>query len=144
MCKVSPICICLSLVVAFILAAILAVLFFFGIAPLFYDLIIIAIPIVATVLIGLTILLLIASKHQHGDLAKCLCCFAKGILILAIILFVLSIIAFGFNLYPSSILDAVIVFFQLLFMFSLIFYVAAFIWCLIVELCRRPCRSDNN
>ena len=144
MCKVSPLCICLSLVAAFILAAILAVLFFFGIAPLFYELFLIAFPLVAIVLIGLTILLLIAFKHQHGDLAKCLCCFAKGILILAIILFVISLIAFGFDLYPFSILDAVIVFFQLLFIISLIFYVAAFIWCLILELCRRPCRSDNN
>lgn len=144
MCKVSPLCISLSLVVAFILAAILGVLFFFGIAPFLGDLIFIAFPLVAIALIGLTILLVLAFKQPHGDLAKCLCCFAKGILILAIILFVVALIAFGFYLNPYSILDAVIVFFLVLFTLSLIFYVAAFIWCLIAELCSTPCYSNNK
>ena len=142
MCKVSPICICVSIVVAFLLSAVLAVLFYFDIAPILYILPEIGFPIVAISLIALTILLILAIRQPHGDLAKCLCCFGKGILILTIALFVVLIITLGFYLNPGSILDAVLVFFVLLFLLSLIFYVAAFIWCLIIELCRRPCHGD--
>lgn len=143
MCKTSPICICLSLVAAFILAAVLAVLFYFGIAPLLDDIIFIGFILVAIVLISLVILLVIALKYPHGDLAKCLCCFGRGILILAIALLVVLLIAIGFYLAPGSIADAVIIFFILFFVFSLVFYVAAFILCLIEELCRRPCLANS-
>lgn len=143
MCKVSPIYICLSIVAAFIIAAVLSVLFFFNIAPFLDDLIFIAFPLVAITLIGLTILLILSIKNHNGDLSRCLCCFGKAILIIAKVLFVITLIAFGFFLSPYSILSAIIVFFLVLFVLLLLFYIALFLWCLLKELCSRPCRTDK-
>ncbi len=131
--RVSPILVTISLVFSLLFAAILSILFYFGIIPLLFNIITLSIFMSIFSLLLITILSVYALAIHSDDIGHCIIRYGTGILILAALLFVTSILAITFPISVGSIYSAIVMFLELLFLLFLLTYLVLLVYCFIAK-----------
>lgn len=128
-------CSCLGIVISIIFATVIAVLFAFGLIPLIFIGIWIALGLAVLFLILLVIGIYSAATCPHNLLQRCICKNALCLLVAIIGTIITAIVALSIILIPVLI-SSIIIIAILAFFFSLmIIGLVAFIGCLICKLC---------